>query len=130
MSTTDLTLRQLQEICFQNAEDKGFHERGTLILSSGDKEAINDYIGSRLLLVVSEVSEAQDELRAGHDHFEEYFSEVDGVAQKPEGFASEIADVIIRILDLAGELGIDIADTIDLKMRYNATRPRLHGKKF
>lgn len=130
----ELTIRELQSICFQNAEDKGFHERGNKILSSGSTDDQNDYIGSRLLLLVSEIAEAQDELRMGNHYSKQYSSEshnaLGEVVAKPEGFASEIADVVIRALDLCGELGIDLAEVIDLKMNYNSTRARLHGKAF
>ena len=35
-----------------------------------------------------------------------------------------------RIFILAGSLGIDIERHIELKMQYNQSRPRLHGKKY
>jgi NTP pyrophosphatase (non-canonical NTP hydrolase) len=41
----------------------------------------------------------------------------------------EIADVIIRALDTAEGLGIDVAKAVFVKMAYNATRPALHGGK-
>lgn len=48
---------------------------------------------------------------------------------KPEGFASELADVLIRVFDLAGALGIDLEDAVQSKMAYNKTRPHRHGGK-
>lgn len=48
---------------------------------------------------------------------------------KPEGFGIELADCIIRILDTAGFLGIDIGRAILDKMVYNQTRPYKHGGK-
>lgn len=53
-----------------------------------------------------------------------------GVPLKPEGVPSEIADIVIRCLDFAGEHGIDLAEVIREKLEYNATRARMHGKKF
>ena len=48
---------------------------------------------------------------------------------KPEGFPVELADAVIRIADLFGFLGVDMAGIIRLKMQYNATRPYRHGNK-
>jgi len=44
-------------------------------------------------------------------------------------FEDELADTIIRILDLCGYLGIDIDEHINLKMAYNRERPYKHNKK-
>lgn len=52
-----------------------------------------------------------------------------GYIAKPEGVASELADVIIRVLDACGAWGIDIEKTIQEKVEYNATRPHKHGRK-
>ena len=48
---------------------------------------------------------------------------------KPEGFGVEIADAIIRCLDLTEALGIDIGERILEKHEYNGTRPHRHGGK-
>jgi len=48
---------------------------------------------------------------------------------KPEGVASELADTVIRICDLAGMLGLDLGKAIVEKMVYNETRPHRHGGK-
>lgn len=45
-------------------------------------------------------------------------------------FEDELADTVIRILDLCEAKGIDIEKHIELKMKYNATREMLHGKKY
>ena len=45
-------------------------------------------------------------------------------------FEDELADAVIRILDLCGAKGIDIEKHIELKMKYNETRERMHGKKY
>jgi NTP pyrophosphatase (non-canonical NTP hydrolase) len=48
---------------------------------------------------------------------------------KPEGIASELADVVIRIMDTCGAYGIDLEGAIEAKMAYNHTRPHRHGNK-
>jgi len=50
-----------------------------------------------------------------------------GEGGKPEGFESELADVIIRVLDLAEALGMDMGKTMAAKMKYNETREHKHG---
>ena len=86
-------------------------------------EATPDAIASRLALIHSEVSEALEDVREhrmGLDH------EMSG---KPIGFPSELADVVIRCLDLAGGLGIDLFHVVKDKHAYNKTRPHRHGGK-
>lgn len=46
------------------------------------------------------------------------------------GEEEEYADVIIRILDLAGRKRMRLGEAVVLKMRYNAGREFMHGKKF
>jgi NTP pyrophosphatase (non-canonical NTP hydrolase) len=48
---------------------------------------------------------------------------------KPEGIPSELADIIVRVLDTAGEYGIDMDEAMSLKLRHNRTRPHRHGGK-
>lgn len=45
-------------------------------------------------------------------------------------FIVDLVRILKRIFILAGSLGIDIERHIELKMQYNQTRPRLHGKKY
>jgi NTP pyrophosphatase (non-canonical NTP hydrolase) len=51
----------------------------------------------------------------------------------PEGesgcLSEELADLVIRIWDMCGALGIDIAKSVEKKHKYNMTRPYRHGGK-
>jgi NTP pyrophosphatase (non-canonical NTP hydrolase) len=67
---------------------------------------------AKLALVHSEVSEAVEAVRH----------------QDQANFEEEIADAIIRILDLTGTMGIDIEKAIAEKMDVNAGREWRHGK--
>jgi NTP pyrophosphatase (non-canonical NTP hydrolase) len=42
----------------------------------------------------------------------------------------EIADAVIRLIDICGYYHIDIGRIIELKMFYNKTREYMHGKKY
>lgn len=93
---------------------------------------ISDFLGhkhnivltlSKLALVVTEVTEAVD--AAWEDDLKLRF-DVDG---KPEGVASELADIVIRVINLAHLLGIDMRSAIVQKMAYNWRRSRKHGGK-
>lgn len=82
-------------------------------------------IGTLLALVHSEVSEALEDAR--HGDFRTRIEE-DG---KPCGFPSELADVVIRVMDISEHMGIDLEKEIITKHKYNKTRPYRHGdKKF
>lgn len=53
----------------------------------------------------------------------------DGSMNKPCGVPIELADELIRIFHFAGKHGIDLADAVKQKMKYNETRPFRHGGK-
>lgn len=50
------------------------------------------------------------------------------VPLKPCGIPSEMADVIIRVLDICGRYDIDIQRAILEKVEYNRTRAHKHGR--
>lgn len=115
-------LSELQEICYNTADKSGFHD----VIKEGTEEIRSLRISQCLMLIVSEAVEAFDDQRNGESVSSWYVNEFG----KPCGFPTELADIIIRTFDLAGICGVDLSKVIDAKMRYNATRPRLHGKKF
>ena len=45
-------------------------------------------------------------------------------------FEDELADVIIRVLDICGYFNIDIERNVIAKMEYNKTREKMHSKKY
>jgi NTP pyrophosphatase (non-canonical NTP hydrolase) len=81
-------------------------------------------IGAKMALIHSEVTEALEEYRNGHPLDETRIEN-----GKPEGFGVELADVIIRVCDIAQKAGVNLGALVNLKMRYNRTRPTRHGGK-
>lgn len=81
-------------------------------------------VDRKLMLIVSELAEAQEDWRNGVFHT---VLRADG---KPHGFASELADAVIRIMDLAAQMGIDLEHEILQKDKYNESRPFKHGRKY
>ena len=84
-----------------------------------------EHIAARVMLAVCELSEAIEELRNKPSSYDETYL---GEGGKPEGFPIELADAVIRILDLCGWLEIDLATAMAVKHAFNATRPPRHGK--
>lgn len=52
------------------------------------------------------------------------------VSTVKDTFEDELADVMIRVMDLAAFKGIDLEAHIKAKMRYNSLREHKHGKKY
>jgi NTP pyrophosphatase (non-canonical NTP hydrolase) len=79
--------------------------------------------GLRLALIHSELSEALEGIRKGNQpdsHIPEFSSE-----------EAEMADAVIRIMNLANSNGSRLAEAIVAKQNYNRERPFRHGgKKF
>lgn len=97
------------------------NQDGTVALN---RELVAATIPEKLCLIHSEVSEALEDYRVGKLVTTQ--REGDG---KPEGFPSELADIVIRVMDLAGAMGINLEQEMRLKMRYNETRAHRHGGK-
>jgi hypothetical protein len=71
-----------------------------------------DLMLGKLMLVVTELSEAAEAVRSGD----------------MANFSEEIADAYIRLCDIVDATGIDIHAEIDKKMEKNEGRPVKHGR--
>lgn len=109
-------------------------------------------VSEMLMLIVSEVAEAQEALRKNHytdqsvanglkqdidlNYADDEFQLNQGIWKSlfeekvKSSFEDEIADVAIRLFDLCGGMGIDLEKHIELKMKYNSLRGYKHGKAF
>lgn len=74
--------------------------------------SLTDLTLSKLDLIHSELSEMTEAARKGDFTL----------------FREEMADVFIRLLHMAGAMGIDIEEEIMTKMEKNEARPYKHGK--
>lgn len=119
----DLGLTGLAHVIHEAQIEKGFWDTHYLVDEDGTPLFNLD---QKLMLIVGEVAEAHEEFRSTTNIHHVYYRE-DG---KPEGFEFELADVLIRLLDLAGALGIDLGAVVAEKHAFNQTRPHKHGRNF
>lgn len=106
-----MTITELQTQVHETAISKGWYAEPRTF-------------GDLIALVHSELSEALEAFReTGKVEW------TVSTAGKPEGAAIELADAVIRILDMAEHYGIDLQKMLWMKMEYNRTRPLRHGGK-
>jgi len=103
-----MDIRKLQKKVYEIARSKGWHEKRNPFAQS-------------IANMHCELSEAFECWRKGDlasDHIAHF-----------SGIEEEFADVIIRVLDTAEEMGLDICGAIEAKCTYNQTRSYRHGNK-
>jgi NTP pyrophosphatase (non-canonical NTP hydrolase) len=83
------------------------------VSAPGDWQRTEYKIPAKLALITSEVSEALEAYRK----------------DDPANFAEELADTLIRVLDLASGLGIDLDSAVAAKLEKNKQRGYRHGGK-
>ena len=99
--------------CWQNAEAHGFHNNGA-----------NNTPAVWVANLHGEISEFWEAYRLG---------KLVSPCDKPIPLncaEEELADEIIRCLDVAKQMGLDIGRAVRIKHQYNLERPYLHGNKL
>lgn len=89
-----------------------------------DGQSVKNF-GELLMLVVTEVAEVMEEYRNGRLMKETYVNK----NGKMCGIPSELADIVIRVMDICGYYNIDLEQAIAEKHEYNKSRPYKHGGK-
>ncbi len=100
------TLSEIGAIATRISASKGF----------GDRDFPSD-----VALIHSEVSEALEGFRRGNQQ--------SGHIPEFTAIEEELADILIRVLNVANRRECRIAEAVKAKLVYNAGRPLLHGGK-
>lgn len=118
-TVNEAVLNQVTKDIHNTALTKGFWQPPNTFIAE---------INTKLMLIVSEVAEAQKALR---DHYHGDISPFSHMTVEQEDeFREELCDIIIRTFDLGGYFGWAMGPAILAKMEKNAGRPRMHGKRF
>ena len=149
---SDFTLNNLAQNIYEANEKKGFYEDGdklNAVVAQHAPELLEALksmqTGQRIALITSEASEALEADRnqktfegwALDEDWREYLMTLpdDEFNDKFKEFVKdtkedEVADILIRVLDLCGANKIDIDFHVQAKLRYNSLRPYKHGKTY
>lgn len=109
------SFNKLSEDIHEWAVRKGFWEQNPISMT-------NEQLSSKISLIHCELAEATEGLRH-HNPPDEHIPQFSSVEV-------ELADAIIRIMDLSVAMRLRLAEAIVAKMKFNGTRPYKHGKAF
>ena len=111
------TLDSMADAVHETAVEKGFWS----IIDGAPQEQIDIFVTKQLMMIVSEAVEVMEAIRKSHG---------------PEAVADEMADIVIRTLDLYAGLkeleyvNTDLQVAFNNKTSFNTTRPEKNGVKF
>jgi NTP pyrophosphatase (non-canonical NTP hydrolase) len=111
------TLDSMADAVHETAVEKGFWN----VINDATQEQRDIFITKQLMMIVSEAVEVMEAIRK---------------SRGPEEVADEMADIIIRTLDLYAGLkeleyvNTDLQVAFNNKTSFNTTRPERNGVKF
>jgi NTP pyrophosphatase (non-canonical NTP hydrolase) len=125
--------------CHRISQEHGFWtptaEQETIMAileAEGSTESLKYYetqckrnFGEALMLIVSEAAEALEVARKDFDKPAEHLDQKEFTHVE-----EELADIVIRVMDLAYGHNLSLGAAIVAKMEFNESRPYKHGKKF
>ena len=116
-----IEITEIMRASFENAKEKGFRY---------NPEIQERTFPEDIALMHSELSEALEAYRDPNNRLTDSYRASDTDHEsKPEGVATELADVIIRICECCEFYDIPLEWAIRSKLLYNKTRPYRHGGK-
>ena len=134
MKTLDLAVRKLRVEMVNHlaaemytiAKDHGFHDEEHMSGGVGVGADSVDRMGKYVANLHGEVSELWEAAREGNlgGHCKKWEQGCELTCAE-----EELADIVIRAMDTAVGLGIDLGSAILKKSDFNRTRPHMHGKK-
>jgi NTP pyrophosphatase (non-canonical NTP hydrolase) len=113
---TEKTIRELQAKIAQVNQENGWWDAPEKFGGEVNRNIV------KLALISTEIAEAIEATREGDPP--------SGHVPCVTAFAEELADIVIRTLDLAALNKIELGPVIEAKIRYNATRGYRHGGKL
>lgn len=143
---------KLRDACHKNSVDHGFWNEGDTFTKEVSERNDSDLwvnktisckekpwnFGEKIALLHSELSEMFEAWRKGEGDkpCDKPIEIIDPKYRTPDdlighrrmtNIEEEVADVIIRLLDLCGKLDIDVGRVVLAKHEYNKSRPFMHG---
>lgn len=134
-------MEKVRNLCHQNSVNHGFWDEKEIPVQGADSYKAKPWnFGEKIALIHSELSEMFEAYRKniGDQPCDKdiriidpkYRNEDDTIGTRRITYIEEeVADVMIRLLDLCGKLDIDVGRAILAKMEYNKSRPYMHGNR-
>ena len=111
-----MSLNELAQHVYNIAADHGFHD------DDSRRERVAEFVAN----LHGETSELWEAWRRGNLH-----NPCDKTTSEPLTCAEEeLADILIRTLDTAITMGVDIERAVRIKSQYNESRPHKNGGKL
>ena len=110
LESIESAVNELVKVSHGASYNAGWHHN----IETGElNETTQELVGDKLMLIVTEVAEAKEGFRKNLK---------DDKLPHRDMCEVELADVIIRVGDLAGRLGYDLGGAVKEKLEFNANR--------